>query len=451
MKLIIAGAGRIGGALAEALSAEKHDIAVIDRDTETLSHVSDDLDVICLEGSATNPDVLREAGAAEADLLIAATEQDEINLVCGLASSKLGTKHVIARVRDPEYLGKTEFLRETFGISMLFNPEYECAKDISRTLRFPGASRVDSFTRGSAEIVEYHVPRGSRLAGVSLRELQGRFRAHILVSLAERDGKVEIPKGDFCIQENDSLSITGSPKEIRRFFVAAGAYVKPVRRVMITGGDRCAVYLARLLMESGIEVAIIENDRARCERLCELVPDARIICGNAARSDVLAEEGIHETDGFVALMEDDGDNIVTAIYAKRCHVGKVIARVNHAHFAEILDNRDLDSVVIPKTIVVQLISRYVRAMSNSAGSSMETLYRLADGKAEALEFRVSKDARCAGIPLSELNLKPNVLIAGVIRGNKTLVPDGSTVIQPGDHAVIVTDAGWLQDIDSILK
>ena len=238
MKIMIAGAGRIGSSLAEGLSAEGHDITVIDRDTETIEHVSNDVDVICLEGSATNPDVLLEAGAADADLLIVATEQDEVNMVSSVAARKLGTKHIIARVRDTEYLGKAEFLRDAFGISLLVNPEYECAKEISRILRFPSAARVDAFSKGSVEIVEYKVAPGGKLAGIQLKDLHKTFDARVLVSLAEREGDVIIPKGDFTIREDDVLSITGSSKELRRFFVAIGAYIRPVKNVMITGGDR---------------------------------------------------------------------------------------------------------------------------------------------------------------------------------------------------------------------
>ncbi len=451
MKIIIAGAGRIGSSLAEVLTREGHDITVIDRDGETLSHVSDDIDAICLEGSATNADVLAEAGAADTELLIAATEQDEVNMVCGISARKLGTKHVVARVRDTEYLGKMEFLREALGISLLVNPEYECAKEISRILRFPSAARVDAFSKGSAEIVEHRVVSGSRLAGVALRDLQRQFGAKVLVSLAERDGEAIIPKGDFVIRENDVLSITGSSAELRKFFISVGAYIRPVKDVMITGGDRISVYLARILQDSGIKTTVIEKDRRRCEELCELIPDSKIICGDATRSEVLLEEGIENKDGFVALSRDDGDDIITSIYAKHCGVEKVVTCMNHEHFAEIFEDKALDSIVIPKKIVVQQITRYVRGMSNSMGSSMETLYKLADGKAEALEFIVEEGAKCTGIPLKDLPLKPNVLIAAVIRKGKNIVPDGSTEIKKDDHVVIVTEAGRVQAIDDILR
>ena len=451
MKIIIAGAGKIGHAVAAILADEGHDVTIIDQDPDTISTLSNELDVICVEGSATNPEVLREAGAADADLLMAATEEDAVNMVCGISARRLGTRHVIARIRDPEYLGQTEFLREALGLSVIVNPEYECAKEISRILRLPGAVRVDAFSKGSLEIVEYKVGKDDPLNGLQLRALVGKFGAKILISVVERDGEALIPNGSFTLKDGDRLSITGSSRELRRFFVATGRFKKPVRKVMIMGGGRIAVYLSRLLDESGIAVTVVERDRERCEALCDLIPKAHVVCGDATRSDVLLEDGLSSTDAFVALTGEDGDNIVTSLYARSCSVSKIVTKVNREHFSELLENSGLDSVVTPKEIVAQQIARYVRAMDNSLGSSMETLYRVADGKVEALEFKVGEDAKCIGKPLKQLKLKKNILVAGIIRGSKCLIPDGNTEILPGDHAVIVTAAGRLKDLDEIVE
>ena len=451
MKIIIAGAGKVGHTVAALLAEEGHDITIIDRDPDTIQILSNSLDVICVEGSATNSGTLREAGAEKADLLLAATEQDEVNMICGISARKLGTAHVIARVRDPEYLHQTEFLRETLGLSVLVNPEYECAKEISRTLRFPGAVRVDSFSKGSLEIVEHKIPAGGKLEGVALKELVQRFGAKILVGVVERGKEAMIPNGNFVLQAGDRLSITGESRELRRFFTAIGQFKRPVRRVMIMGGGRSAVYLTRMLQESGMEVTVVERDRERCELLCDLIPQANIICGDATRSDVLQEDGLSAADAFVALTGDDEDNIITSLYAKSCGVGSVVVKVNRDYLDEILDNVGLTTIVSPKEIVAQQLTRYVRAMSNSMGGSMETLYRLADGKVEALEFKVSPRAACVNIPLKDLKLKPNILITAIIRGSKSIIPDGSSRILPGDHAVIVTAAGRLQNLDSIVE
>ena len=451
MKIIIAGTGKVGRSVAAVLTEEEHDVTVIDMDPETVSLVSNDLDVICVEGNAADPEVLRGAGAEKADLVVAATEKDEVNMVCGIAARKLGARHVIARIRDPRYLHQVEFLREAMGLSKIINPEYECAKEISRILRFPGASRVDSFSKGSVEIVEHRIPEHGALNGVALKDLGTRFGARVLVALVERDGAALIPNGDTVLRSGDRLSITGSTKELRHFFVSIGEYKRPVRNVMIMGGGRTAVYLTRLLQESGIDVTVVERDRARCDELCDLVPRAHIVFGDATYCDVLREDGITSADGFVALTGDDGDNIITSLYALSCEVEKIVTKVNHEHFTDILNNSGLDSIVSPKEIVAMQLARYVRGLSASAdSSSVETLYRLVDGRVEVLEFQVGENSACIRVPLRQLRLRENVLISALIRGSKTILPDGDTVILPGDHAVVVTAAGRLRNLDEIL-
>lgn len=451
MKIIIAGAGKIGRSVAAILAQESHDITVIDRDGELISRLSNELDVICVEGSATNPEILRGAGAKKADLLMAATELDEVNMVCGISARKLGTRHVIARVRDPEYLSQSEFLREALGLSVIVNPEYECAKEISRILRFPSAVRVDAFSKGSAEIVEHRIPKGGKLDGMALRMLPRELGAHVLVGVVERDGEALIPNGAFVLRAGDRLSITGSARELRRFFIACGAYQRPVRRAMLMGGSRIAVYLARMLLDVGVDVTVVERDRERCDRLLDLIPKAHIVFGDATRSDVLLEDGLGSADAFVALTGEDGDNIITSMYARDRGVAKIVAKVNRGHFSDILESSGLDSIVTPKDLVAQQLARYVRAMSNSLDSSMETLYRLADGQIEALEFKIGSGSALVGVPLKELKLKPNILISALIRGTHSIIPDGNTAIQPGDHAVIVAKAGKIFNADEILE
>ena len=450
MKIIIAGGGKIGHSVASILADEGHDVTVIDHNPELITQLSNSLDVICVEGSATSPDSLREAGAAEADLLLAATQHDEVNMVCGISARHLGARHVIARIRDPEYLSQRAFLREALGLDLIVNPDFECAREIARILRFPSAVRVDTFSKGSVEIVEHKVAEGSVLEGVQMRELGAKLGVRVLVSVVERGGEAFIPNGAFTLQAGDRLSITSTVKELRRFFAAVGQLKKPIKQVMIVGGSRTAVYLSRMLMESGMSVTVVEKERERCDRLCDLLPDAHIVYGDATRSDVLQEDGLSTADAFVALTGEDGDNIVTSMYARQCGVSKIVAKVNREHFADILEGAGLDSIVSARDLIAEQLARYVRAMSNSAGSSMETLYRLADGRVEALEFRVGENAACVGKPLRELKLRPNTLIAAVIRGSKSILPDGDTVIQPGDHAIVVSAAGKLQTLDDIV-
>ena len=451
MKIIIAGAGKIGYAIAQALSQEGHDITVIDKDSAAINRISNELDLICIEGSATNSATLIEAGAREADIMVAATVSDEVNMVCGISAVKLGTPHVVARIRDTEYLVQSEFLREALGLSVVVNPEFECAKAISRMLRFPSAVRVVSFSKGSVEIVDHRVEQGDRLDGMALKELGRLIDGNVLISVVERDGKAFIPNGDFVLCAGDKLSISGSPKGLRNFFTALGKQKRRVKTVMIMGGGRTAVYLANLLEESGMTVTILERNRERCEQLCDLAPKASIINGDATRGDVLMEEGIRTVDAFVALTGEDGDNVITSLYARACNVDTVITKVNREHFAEITEKYGLDRVVAPKDLVAQKLALYVRAMDASKGSSMETLYKLADGKVEALEFKVNEDSRCIGKTLRELQLRSGILVCALIRGSRSIIPDGSTQILPGDHAVVVSAAGRLSALDDILE
>ncbi len=449
MKIIIAGAGRVGFVVAQSLEAEGHDITLIDRDAETIELASNELDVICCLGSATNPDTLREAGVESADIVMAVTESDEINMICALAARRLGAKYIVARIRDPEYLEQQEFLREAIGLSVIVNPEYECAKEISRILRFPSAVRVETFSKGSVEIIDYRVPEGSALNGLNLREVARRFGAKVLVTVVERGAEASIPHGDFVLHGGDKLCLLGEGEEMQRFFSAVGGRRPRIRSVMIMGGSRTSVYLADLLEESGISVTVIDRSRERCNELCDLIPHARVVCGDATRDEVLLEEGIRSADAFVALTGDDGDNIVTAMYAKRCGVGKTVVKVNMRHFSGMLDGEN-DSMIAPKEIIAQQITSFVRAISNSADwGSVETLHKLAGGQVEALEFKVGEGASCVGVPLCDLKLRRGVLISAIIRGDKTLIPNGLTVIEKGDHAVVVAPAGMLKDINDM--
>jgi len=451
MKIIIAGAGKVGFAVANLLSGEGHDITIIDRRADIIAKASNNLDVICVQGSATSSDTLIEAGARDADLILAATRNDEINMVCGISAKKLGTKHVIARIRDTAYIHETEFLREALGLSAVINPEYESAREISRILRFPSANRVDTFSNGHVEMIAHRVSAASKLCGRTLKELPQAFGAKVLVGVVEHAGEIIIPNGDYSIRENDLLSVTGASRELRKFFTATGEFRKPVKKVMIMGGSRIAVYLAKLLIEEGIAVTIVELSREICHELSDELPQARIINADATSGDVLEEEGLKSMDAFVALTGDDGSNIITSMYAKNSNVGKVVVKVNREYYSEILSSAGIESVVTPRALVSQQIARYARAMHNSIGSSMETLYRLADGKVEALEFKVSENSVCIGKPLKELKIKQNIIIAALSRGKHTIIPDGNTLICPGDHAIIIAKAGRLKDLDSIVE
>jgi trk system potassium uptake protein TrkA len=450
VKIIVTGAGKVGFTVADQLAHEGHDITIIDSNPDKINRASNELDVICIEGNGASIDLLEEAGVRTADMLIAATGQDEINMICCMAARKLGTKYTVARIRNPEYLSQSEFLRETLGLSMAINPDLEAAAEISRILQFPSAARVETFSHGRVDMVTYKIPKDSKLSGMPLRHLSEKFHAKVLVCAVERGEDVFIPNGKYILHADDRISIAGSQPELRSFFMNSGAYRKPVSSVIIMGGSRIAIYLTKLLTAAGITVTIIERDLKKCEHLAETLPKARIIQGDGTRRDVLIEEGLTNADAFVALSGYDEDNIIISMYASTLGVGKVVTKVNEEHFSEMLGNTSLDCIVVPKLLVAQQITRYVRAMQNSMGSSVETLYRLVDRRVEALEFIVGESSRCAGRMLKELEIKPDILIASVIRGGKSVIPDGNTEILPGDRAIVVTTTNGLDDLDDIL-
>ena len=451
MKIIIVGAGKIGYSIAEILASEGHEISVIDNSSDRISLVSNNLDVICFEGNAANPQILIEAGAAQADLVVAVTEKDEINMICAIISRQLGAAHAVARVRDPEYLSQSNFFREALGLSLIVNPEFECAQEISRLLRFPGAARVDTFSGGKLEIVEYRVCSGDNLDGLPLWELSQRFGVKVLVSLVERDHEAIVPNGSFVLRNSDKLSISGASHQLKKFFFGIACSKKRVRKVIIVGGSRTAVYLSKLLHEHGSDVTIIEIDPARCETLCELLPNTKIICGDAGNCDVLLEEGLCSADAFVTLTGNDGVNMICSMYAKQQSKAEIITKVKRSHFMKLMDDFGLTGVIDPRLIATEQLVRYARAMSDGLNSNIQTLYQLAGGKAEALEFIAEENCACIGRPLSALKTKPNTIVCAIIRSGKCIIPDGSSVIESGDHAVVICGSGKLKKLDDILE
>lgn len=451
MKILIIGAGKMGSAITRQLADEGHDITVVDSDGEKIQTISDMYDVITLQGNGESFEVLRTAGVKEMDLLIAASGDDAVNLVCSVAGRYLGAKEAVIRVKDPEYTREREMLSQGFGVSASFNPDLETASEIARILQFPMAARVETFARGQAELIEYRIPADSPLHGLPMKELRSRFRAQVLICAVERDDSVFIPKGDFVLLSGDRISIAGPRTELRHFFNAVGSSQKSIRSVVLMGGSRIAVYLSRQLIPTGIDVTIIEKDRARCEELCTLLPDATVICGDGSKEEVLVEEGIRTTDAFVALTGYDENNIIISMYASNLGVGKVVCKVSDDHFANMLQKSALDTFVCPKLLAASELARYVRALQNAQDSSVESLYQLIDNQVEALEFTVGADSALAGKPLMQLKIAPDVLIAAVLHGREVSIPGGMTVIESGDRAVVVTTRSGLRSLDDILE
>ncbi len=451
MKIIIAGAGKVGFTIARRLCLEGHDITLIDEKRDPLEVAANAMDVMGICGSCASPAVLREAEVQGADVFIAATGNDEANLVACQFARKLGAKHTIARLRNQEYLDSSEELCEIMDLNLTINPDYVTAQEISRVLQFPAAMQVNSFPDCELEIVNFRVPESSRLNGVTLSRLPSLFNQKVLVCAAERDGGVFIPDGNFVLQAGDSIFVTAPPKVLRKFFIAAGAYLKPVRNVVILGGSRIAVYLTQLLETTGVNVTIIESSNARCQQLAELLHAADIVNADGTDTTVLAQSGLKDADGFVALTNLDEENIILSIYADKSGVEKVVAKINNDKFIDLLRDVFPDTTLSPKNLVSQRIEGYVRGLAHADDSStIEALYYLGGQDVTATEFVVGAKAACAGKTLMELRLKPGVLICAVVRGGRSFLPDGKTRLAPGDKAIVVTAGRSILKLDDIL-
>ncbi|MGM9916363.1 Trk system potassium transporter TrkA [Anaerotignum sp.] len=452
MNVVIVGDGKVGGTIASQLSGEGHDIIVIDNNTRVLTNASNTMDIISVEGNGASMEVQERAGVPHSDLLIAATSADEVNMLACLVGKKLGAKHTIARVRNPEYFQQINKLKDDLGLSMAVNPELAAAEEISRLLRFPSALKIDTFARGRVELVEIKIPPHSVLDGMPLWAIYKEFQVKILICAVQREGEVYIPSGDFVLQAGDKINLTASHLEIAKFFRTIGIFRTGVKSVMIIGGGRVAYYLAKELLSLHVRVKIIEMDYRRCEDLCEVLPEAVIIHGDGTDKELLQEEGLEKTDALVCLTGMDEENIVVSLYAKAKKVSKVIAKINRINFDEILDALDIDGFISPKTIAASNIVRYVRAMQNSVGSSnVETLHKLINDRIEALEFKVREKSSVVGVPLKNLKTKDELLVATIIRGGRVIIPGGNDSIEVGDSVIIVTRNKHLMDLKDILK
>ena len=452
MRIVIAGAGKMGMAVARQLCREGHDLTLLDQLQDRVDNAINSLDVIGCQGSCAAPETLSEAEAGLADLFIAATGVDEANLIGCQLARKMGAKHAVSLLRNPAYIRNAELLKETMHLSFSIHPDFVTAEEISRVLQFPAAIRVESFPDCEMEIVTFRLEENSRLTGVPLRRLGAKFGQRVLVCCVERDHMVQIPGGDFVLSTGDMISVTGLPGELRRFFISAGSYKKPVRNVILLGGSRSAVHLTRLLESTGVDVTIIEQDRARCQVLAEMLQNTAIYCADGTDTAVLQENGISHADGFVSLTGYDEDNMILGLYASKVGVGKVISKVNNTKFIELLHDIFPDTILSPQELVAERISGYIRGLEHaSEKSTIEALYYLGDPRVTATEFVVGTKAACAGKALKDLPLIGGVLLAAVIRSGSSFLPDGQTVLLPGDRVIVVSANRTIVELDDILS
>ena len=450
MDIIIIGCGKVGTTLAEQLVREDYNVVMIDTSAERMQRVSDDIDAIKLVGNGASISMQIEAGVQTADMLIAVTGSDEMNLLCCLIARKVGHCHTIARVRNPIYSNELTFIKQQLGISMIINPEYAAATEISRILRFPSAIKIDPFAKGKVELLKFKVKPEFKLDGLSVMDIDSQFRCDVLIGGVERGDEVAIPDGKFVIKNGDMVSIIASPANSAEFFRKIGIQTNQVRNTLIVGGGTIAYYLAKLLAAMKIRVKIVEKDKARCEVLTELLDDALILNGDGTDRQLLLEEGLESAESFVTLTNMDEENIFLSLFAKTISNAKLVAKVNRLPYKDVIDDLDLGSVIYPKYITSDSILRYVRAMQNTIGSNVETLYHVLDNQAEALEFIIRDNSPVVGIPLAELNLKSNLPVCCLTRKGTVRIPRGQDTLQIGDNVVIVTTSKGLRDIRDIL-
>lgn len=451
MNIIIAGDGKVGSTLTRLLSAEGHDVTLIDCDAQVLEASLEQFDVMAVYGNCASMDTLLEAGVKEADLLIAATNADEVNLLCCTTAHGLNQKlHTIARIRNPEYTEQIYALRNVFGLSMTINPEKQAAREIERLLKYPGFLKRDSFAKGRTEIVELRIDASSKLCNVSLADLPNIVKCKVLVCAVLRNGTTLVSNsGSFVLREGDRIFVTAPTQNLTILLKNLGIITRRVRRCVLCGGGRVSHYLASMLEKHGIAVQLIEQDYRRCQELAELLPDTTVIHGDGTDRALLESEGLTDADALVSLTGVDELNMIISLYGQSRGVPQVITKLSRMENRSIIDALSLGSVVCPKELCCNTIARYVRAMDNQSGAAV-SVHAIADGQAEAVEFLVDENTRNCGIPLKQLKLRANLLLASITRGPQTEIPGGDSFFRKGDTIVVVTSGqGAIRQLNDI--
>ena len=456
MKIIILGCGKVGYNLAEQLAEEGHDITVIDSRGDKVEHACNKLDIMGVQGNGTSYSVQEEAGVEGADLMIAVTDRDEINLLACLIAKKAGNCQTIARVRNPEYHREIAFLKEELGLSMVINPDLAAAAEIGRLIQVPSAMEIDTFAKGKVNLVKFQVPMDSAWAGMKIMEVSSRMSGDFLICIIERkssngEGEVIIPDGNTYLQGGDRVSVIVPPENMNELFAKMGIVHRIIKNVMIVGGGKISYYLAEHLLKSKIKVKVIEMNQDKCEDLSEKLPNAMIIQGDASNETLLGEEGIQNMDAFVALTNLDEENIMLSLYANKVSKAKLFTKVNRITFEGVIHDIPIGSIISPKDLTAEYIIQHVRSMDNSIGSNVETVYRMVHNKVEALEFNIKEDSKVTNVSLAELKLKPNLLICSIVRDGRRITPSGQDRILKGDSVVVVTTNIGLNDIQEIMR
>ncbi|MDO4710655.1 MAG: Trk system potassium transporter TrkA [Peptostreptococcaceae bacterium] len=451
MHIIIVGCGKVGNSLAYHLTKEACDVTVIDTNLKLIEKFTQTHDIIGIHGNGTSRDTLLQADVAAADMLIAVTQSDEINTLCCVMGKALGAKHTVARIRKPEYSNQTIFMHKSLAIDVILNPDQEAANYISRMIKYPSAIQVESFVKGKVSLIEFEIGAGNPLAGYRLADISHDLHIDVLVCCVIRQDQVFIPNGSFVLAEKDRIYITASSGELANFFKNICNSSIKIKNVMIVGGGSISYYLAKNLEDMRMNVRIIEIDQQRANDLSKLIPYSTVIHGDGTDPEVLDEENLDNMDACISLTGIDEENIIISLYANSKNVDKVITKINRLGFVKIISNAGIGSIITPKEIMVNRIVRYVRAIINSQGSNVQTLYKLVDDRVEALEFKVAEDADFVNVPIRNLMLKPDIMLAYIIRNGKIIFPRGNDFLLPDDSVIIVTTTKYLADLKDIFE
>lgn len=450
MKIIIIGAGKVGKTLAKHLNDEGHKIVVIEKNKDVLENLLNTYDVAGFVGNGATTSTLNEAEVSKADIFIAVTNNDELNLVCCKLASTLGAKRVIARVRDTDYTEQAELMRESFGIDVIVNPEQAAASEIENLLRFPFATQVTSFEKGKVVSVEIKVPEECPIINKTVEEMVKDFSANIIVGAILRDGQVIIPGGQDIICANDYVNFISSPQKIDAFFKKADIFNRKVKSVLIIGGSRIAYHLSKSLVESGVKVKIIEKSAERCQLLLESLEKVEVVHADGSQKQVLDEEGMSDFDAMVSLTDIDEQNIIISLYSKSKNVETVISKVNNDTFYNLLEDISLEACVSPKDVIANQIIYFTRSLKSKEDGKLESLRKMFDSKLEILEMDVSSESEVVGKEIKDLELKKDVVIASIIRKRSIVFPEGNVALEADDKIILATSRK-IEEIDSILK
>ena len=449
--LFRSGCGQVGQNLAEQLIQDKNNVTVIDKSYDNLKSLTDRIDAMGIVGNGASQVTLTEADVEHADLLIAVTNSDELNLLCCTIAKKISNCSVIARVRSHIYNNESEFLKNELGLAMVINPDYVAAQEIARVLRSPSALSIETFGKGKVELLKYRLPDDSAIVGMSVKDVMLKYKSDILFATIERGDTAYIAKGDFIFNARDIVSIISSPEASQNFFKKLGSKNQSVKSAMIVGAGEITHYLCAEIKKSKMNLKVIESDMARCDEISSAFPHVTVIHGDTTNHELMAEEGIGKVGAFLALADSDEENMIISMHAKEKTHGKIVTKVTRMGYDSVINQLNLDTVIYPKTVVSDMILRYVRSANNTRGSNMETLYNVIKGQVEASEFFIRKPSEIVGVPISKLKFRKNVLIAAILRKGEVIMPRGYDTIEMGDSVVVVSKVTRLQDITDILE